>query len=108
MESLNPIMLPNPDLGNLPEVENMMRAANTSPGGRDALAKFVMSSDYIEKLIPLVETAEERESVSDLHRLCNIMKLLILLNDTAIIERVVEDQNILGVVGALECKYLVY
>jgi protein phosphatase-4 regulatory subunit 3 len=40
----------------------------------------------------------------DLHRLCNIMKSLILLNDNTIIETVVADQIILGVVGALECK----
>jgi protein phosphatase-4 regulatory subunit 3 len=38
-----------------------------------------------------------------LHRLCNIMKTLILLNDTAIIEYVVTDDIVLGVVGALEC-----
>lgn len=97
-------MLPPPELGNLPDVENMMRAANNSPAGRDALAKFIVGADYITKLVPLVEVAEDLESLSDLHRLCNIMKMLILLNDTAIIEYVVTDDVILGVVGALECK----
>ena len=82
----------------------MMRAANNSPAGRDALAKFIVGADYITKLVPLVEVAEDLESLSDLHRLCNIMKMLILLNDTAIIEYVVTDDVILGVVGALECK----
>ena len=97
-------MLPPPELGNLPDVENMMRAANSSPAGRDALAKFIVGADYVTKLVPLVEVAEDLESLSDLHRLCNIMKMLILLNDTAIIEYVVTDDVILGVVGALECK----
>ena len=97
-------MLPPPELGNLPDVDNMMRAANNSPAGRDALAKFIVGADYITKLVPLVEVAEDLESLSDLHRLCNIMKMLILLNDTAIIEYVVTDDVILGVVGALECK----
>lgn len=97
-------MLPPPELGNLLDVENMMRAANSSPAGRDALAKFIVGADYITKLVPLVEVAEDLESLSDLHRLCNIMKMLILLNDTAIIEYVVTDDVILGVVGALECK----
>jgi protein phosphatase-4 regulatory subunit 3 len=32
------------------------------------------------------------------------MKNLILLNDTSIIEFVVTDQAVMGVVGALECK----
>ncbi|KAJ4298173.1 Platinum sensitivity protein [Kalmusia sp. IMI 367209] len=101
-EHINPIMLPNPDLGNLHEIENHMRAANSTPGGREALAKFVLSHHYVPKLIPLVEMAEDLESVSDLHRLCSIMKMLILLNDTSIIEYVVTDEVVLGVVGALE------
>jgi protein phosphatase-4 regulatory subunit 3 len=104
MEQVNPIMLPPPDLGNLPEIENHMRAANSTPGGREALGKFILAHDYIPKLIPLVDMAEDLESVSDLHRLCSIMKMLILLNDTAIIEYVVTDAVILGVVGALECE----
>ncbi|CAI6334395.1 unnamed protein product [Periconia digitata] len=97
-----PIMLPNPDLGNLHEIENHMRAANSTPGGREALAKFVLAERYVPKLIPLIEMAEDLESASDLHRLCSIMKMLILLNDAAIIEYVVTDEVILGVVGALE------
>ncbi|PSN74135.1 DUF625-domain-containing protein [Corynespora cassiicola Philippines] len=101
-DNLSPIMLPPPDLGNLPEIENHMRAANASPGGREALAKFILSDRYILKLIPLVEMAEDLESASDLHRLCSIMKMLILLNDNSIIEYVVTDEVILGVVGALE------
>ncbi|KAF2015290.1 DUF625-domain-containing protein [Aaosphaeria arxii CBS 175.79] len=101
-EAISPIMLPLPDLGNLLEVENHMRAANGTPGGREALAKFILAHDYIPKLIPLVEMAEDLESASDLHRLCSIMKTLILLNDTSIIEYVVTDEVVLGVVGALE------
>ncbi|KAF2106930.1 component of IIS longevity pathway SMK-1-domain-containing protein [Lophiotrema nucula] len=101
-EHISPIMLPPPDLNNLPEIENHMRAANSTPGGREALTKFVLSQDYIPKLIPLVEMAEDLESASDLHRLCSIMKMLILLNDTSIIEYVVRDDVVLGVVGALE------
>lgn len=89
------------------DIENIMRAASSTATGRDALAKFIMAADslYIPKLLPLVEMAEDLEDIDDLHRLCNIMKTLILLNDTAIIEFVVSDQAILGVVGALECAY---
>lgn len=97
-------MLPKPELSNLAEIENHMRAANTTQPGREALAKFVLNDRYIPKLIPLVEMAEDLESVSDLHRLCSIMKMLILLNDSAIIEFVVTDDVVLGVVGALECR----
>lgn len=103
-EHVSQILLPSPDLGNLHEIENHMRAANSTPNGREALGKFILAQDYIPKLIPLVDMAEDLESVADLHRLCSIMKMLILLNDTAIIEYVVTDAVILGVVGALECE----
>ncbi|KAI9890811.1 MAG: Platinum sensitivity protein [Vezdaea aestivalis] len=95
-------VLPTPDLTTLPEIEQIMRQANMTPQGRDTLSKKVISDEYIPKLIPLVSLAETRESLTDLHRLCNIMKILILLNDNAIIEHVVTDEIIIGVVGALE------
>lgn len=96
------INLPAAELGNLPEIESSMRIMSSSANGRDALAKFIMADDYIGKLIPLVEMAEDLESLPDLHRLCNIMKTIILLNDTTIIEHAVSDECVLGVVGALE------
>lgn len=99
-----PIMLPHPTLGNLPEIEAAVRAASLSQVGRDSLGKFILNENYIDKLIPLVSDAEDMESLPDLHRLCNIMKALILLNDNIIIEHVVTDPVIIGVVGALECK----
>lgn len=99
----NPLMLPPSELRNLEEIEHTMRGAVTTPQGRDALSKFVINEDYIRKLIPLVGMAEDLESIEDLHRLCNIMKMLILLNDTQIIEHVVTDHVVDGVVGALEC-----
>jgi protein phosphatase 4 regulatory subunit 3 len=94
--------LNNPELSNLDEIENNIRAASITTPGREALAKFLLREEYLLKLIPLVELAEDLESLSDLHRLCNIMKALILMNDNSIIEHLVDDNIILGVVGALE------
>lgn len=96
------IALPPAELGNLADIETNMRIMNSSATGRDALAKAIMAEDYIGRLIPLVEMAEDLESLPDLHRLCNIMKTIILLNDTSIIEHAVSDECVLGVVGALE------
>jgi protein phosphatase-4 regulatory subunit 3 len=79
-----------------------MRGLINTQNGRDALTKFVLTDDYIRKLIPLVEMAEDMEDLTGLHRLCNIMKIMILLNDTTIIEHAVTDDMVLGVVGALE------
>lgn len=104
LESYQPIQLQAPELGNLADIEQIVRAASMTQAGRDALSKFIIRDEYIGKLVPLVTMAEDLESLIDLHRLCNIMKSLILLNDNTIIETVVADQIILGVVGALECK----
>lgn len=104
LESYQSIVLPAPELGNLAEIEQVVRAASMTQAGRDALSKFIIRDEYIGKLVPLVTMAEDLESLEDLHRLCNIMKSLILLNDNTIIETVVADQIILGVVGALECE----
>ncbi len=98
----NPLSLPTPSLGNLPEIEASIKSlVNTTPG-RDALSKYVIAEDLIPKLIPLVEMAEDMEDLNSLHKLCYIMKNLILLNETTIIELAVTDELVLGVVGALE------
>ena len=95
--TLNP-----PALSNLDEIEQNIRHASISQAGREALAKFVLREEYFSKLIPLLSDAEDLESLSDLHRLCNIMKAFILMNDSGVIEHMVGDDIILGVVGALE------
>ncbi|OJD18761.1 hypothetical protein AJ78_01232 [Emergomyces pasteurianus Ep9510] len=97
----NPIVLPPPELGNLAEIEQRIRHASIGPG-RDSLTKFLVREEYLVKLLPLVSDAEDLESLPDLHRLCNIMKSIILLNDNTLIELVVSDHVISGVVGALE------
>ncbi|KAL2159908.1 hypothetical protein VTH06DRAFT_2041 [Thermothelomyces fergusii] len=102
MELPPSVQLPPADLASLPELDMAVRNLSQSPAGRDALAKTIMAEDYIGKLIPLVEMAEDLESLPDLHRLCNIMKTILLLNDTGIIEYAVSDECVLGVVGALE------
>lgn len=103
---ISSVMLPSPELGNLTEIEAMIRSASSTNQARDSLGKFVLSEDFIRKLIPLLEMAEDLESLENLHRLCNIMKMIILLNDTLIIEHIVTDEVIFGVVGILECAYL--
>ncbi|KAI0136055.1 DUF625-domain-containing protein [Hypoxylon sp. NC0597] len=102
MDAPNPISLPPASMANLAEIESQMRGYSGTANGRDALTKYVLNEDFIGKLIPLVSDAEDLESLNDLHRLCNIMKIIILLNDTSIIEHAVSDECVIGVVGALE------
>ncbi|KAL1892229.1 Platinum sensitivity protein [Sporothrix stenoceras] len=96
------ITLPPAELANLENIETNMRIMSTTPGGRDALSRCIISDEYIHKLVPLVEIAEELESLADLHHLCNIVKIILLMNDTTIIEYALSDGCFMGVVGALE------
>ena len=115
LDPIQPISLPIPELGRLEEVEQAIRASSGTPNARESLIKAVLSpfpappdheepevQSYILRLGPLVTDAEEAHSAQDLHRLCNIMKHLILLNDSSVIEHVVSNEAIMGVVGALE------
>lgn len=102
MEFVTTISLPTPELGNLPKIEGDIRLITCNGAGRDALAKYLLKEDYMRKLVKLVGISEDFESLVDLHRLCNIVKMVILLNDPALIEHMVTDECINGVVGALE------
>jgi protein phosphatase-4 regulatory subunit 3 len=104
VDAAHAITLPVPDIENLAEVENAVRSASIGIASRDALARFVIQNDYLLKLIPLVEIAEDKKRHLDLHKLCTIFKTLILLNDHSIIETAVTDPFIMPVLGALECK----
>ncbi|KAI5293267.1 Platinum sensitivity protein [Ascosphaera acerosa] len=106
-ELTTPITLPSPSLGNLPEIERIISAASSPMQGRgmlsrDTLSRYILQKDYLARLVPLVAEAEDFEDLEDLHRLCNIMKMIILLNDNAIVEAAVSDELWEGVVGALE------
>ncbi|KAL1866108.1 hypothetical protein VTK73DRAFT_4901 [Phialemonium thermophilum] len=101
-EAQTHIQLPTPELGNLADLENTIRMLCSNSNARDALTKAVINDDYISKLTPLVDLAEDLESLPDLHHLCNIMKSILMLNDTNIIEQSVSDECVMGVVGALE------
>ena len=96
------INLPPAELGNISEIEKAIKDYCLTPGSRDLLAKFIMSQDYVKQLIPLVQIAEDLEGQRELQSLCSIMKSIIMLNDTTIIEHVASDECIMGVVGALE------
>ena len=97
------VQLPQPDLSSVRQIEEAVRQAGSSQAGREQLTKFLVTEDYVRKLVPLVGMAERFEDIHSLHSLSSTMKMLILLNDSKIIEQMVSDALILGVVGALEC-----
>ncbi|GAA5884248.1 hypothetical protein JCM3774_003591 [Rhodotorula dairenensis] len=94
--------LPEPTLGSVTEFDAALRAMSRSAVGRERAASVVLRTGVIEKLCKLQAEAEEAQSLEDLHALCRVMQQILLLNDNAIFEHVLQDDVILGVVGILE------
>lgn len=101
-DTSSPICLPVPELRNLAEIEALILKANQTVFGKESLAKFVLNENYIMQLVLLLDVCEDLEILNDLHLLCSIMKNIILIDDAAVIEYILRDDVILGVVGILE------
>ncbi|CCD25675.1 Psy2p NDAI_0F03570 [Naumovozyma dairenensis CBS 421] len=64
--------------------------------------EFVLHSHYIDLLIRLFEKAENEKLIKNLLVLSNIIKTLMLYNQRDIIEVMIDDDHIEGIVGILE------
>lgn len=96
------LFLPEPALARLGEIEEAVQTALMSVARREALTKYVLHERYIAKLTRLLDEAEARHLTADLHRLCNILKSLVLLNDASIFDSLLAEDVFLGAVGIFE------
>lgn len=69
---------------------------------RNETVEFILQSNYINTLIKHFHNAEKNHLYKDLLLLSNIVKTLILYNQRDVLERLVDDANIMDVVGILE------
>lgn len=99
-----PFALPDPPrMDNLHLIDMTLKdAANRSPQAREKVAEWILREEFILKLIPAFQDAEDLEQLDALHRLCAIMHTIIMLNDNVLMERMLRDDTFLGVVGMLE------
>lgn len=72
---VDPFRLPSPDFSNLEYIENeLQEACSHSAAMRGKVVEWLLREDYVAKLIPRFEEAEELESLPVLHQLYRIMK----------------------------------
>lgn len=69
---------------------------------RSETMEFILKGNYIATLIQVFERAEANHKLRELLVLSNILKTLTLYNQREILEQMVEDEHIMGVVGILE------
>lgn len=100
--SSEPIELPACELGQLEEIANLFSSCLPTVNRREKLAAAVESSSYIPKLLSLFRMCEDLENLEGLHHLHEIFKTLFLLNKNGIFETMLDDKNIVEVIGCLE------
>ncbi|KAF9113994.1 Platinum sensitivity protein [Mortierella sp. AM989] len=96
------ITLPDPDLSNLAEIENMVKEAQNELNDKDKLAAFIVMDNYLDKLFPVLETCEDLDSRPELNLLHGIMLGIIMLNDIPVIQYILKDEVFIGCLGMLE------
>ncbi|KAK0520198.1 Platinum sensitivity protein [Tilletia horrida] len=102
-QTLENFNLPEPKLATLSQIELKLKdAASKGQAVRDRVAEWLLRENYIKKLLPVFQDAEELEVLDSLHLLCTIIQSILMLNDNAIFEHILQDDVFLGVVGMLE------
>lgn len=100
---LPPFELATPTLDNLDMIYEELRVSSLhSAAMRDRVVEWLLKEDYIRKLTPLLEQAETQHALPALHRLYEIMKTILLMNDNLVVEYLLHDDMFYAVAGMLE------
>ncbi|KAI9183762.1 component of IIS longevity pathway SMK-1-domain-containing protein [Polychytrium aggregatum] len=94
--------LPDPTLGNLKVIESFLLQHNGTPYGKEYLTQSLSESQFIQKLLPLLNDCEDLENTEDLYLLSSIIRIIIFLNDSHIYETILSDDAFMNVIGILE------
>ncbi|KAF9450958.1 DUF625-domain-containing protein, partial [Macrolepiota fuliginosa MF-IS2] len=94
--------LPPPQLGIIGEIERAIKALARTPPVKERICEYIQQEEYIKSLTEVLNTAEDLESLENLHALCSLMQTILMLNDHTLYEHILEDDLFYGVVGMLE------
>ncbi|KAH3672821.1 hypothetical protein WICMUC_004043 [Wickerhamomyces mucosus] len=91
-----------PEADDLYDILNCFNENSNSAYYKQSISNFISMNNYLPKLIKLFQESEDNRNIKSLHLLCNIIKSLILYNEGVIIELILDDNHLMGVVGILE------
>ncbi|KAG6850626.1 hypothetical protein H0H93_010818 [Arthromyces matolae] len=94
--------LPRPELGIIGEIERAIKTLARTQSFKERICEYIQKEKYVKSLIEVFNTAEDLESLENLHALCSMMTTILMLNDHAIYEHIMEDDLFFGVLGMLE------
>ncbi|KAJ2726586.1 Platinum sensitivity protein [Coemansia sp. Benny D115] len=93
---------PQPSIAALPEIRRIITEAGRTHQMRDRVVTHISSTDFVPQLCAVYEACVDLEATEELHSLFDIVRQMILLNDSSIIECFTKEENILSIVGMLE------
>ncbi|KAA8902213.1 hypothetical protein TRICI_005929 [Trichomonascus ciferrii] len=91
-----------PTLDNLDEVIECLSLSVINAFYKDLMIKFILESSYIDEILRLFSAAERKQTLGHLYNLCRVVKILFLMNDNAIFEVLLKNENIMTIIGVLE------
>ncbi|CAD7697167.1 unnamed protein product [Ostreobium quekettii] len=94
------VELPPPLMANLEELARVLNEAGLHQ--REALAAQLLQCDYIPKVLKMFETCEDLEDRAALVNIYRVVRGMIMLTDSALLEELLKEQHVIPVVGALE------
>ncbi|EIE26200.1 DUF625-domain-containing protein [Coccomyxa subellipsoidea C-169] len=95
-----PVELPAAEMGSLPDLAKIL--SELSPFQRDRAAAQVLRPGYIRKLLEIFRQCEDLEDEESLRHMYFIVRGAIMLNDAALLEAFLSEENVMDTVGALE------
>lgn len=100
-----PITYPplKPTKSSLDEVLESVNQGSNSQYTRSHISRFLIEEKYLQELFPIFQTAEKERDLRTLHQLSDIIKILLVYNESNLLEELLgSEQNVLGFVGILE------
>ncbi|EDL96033.1 rCG36340 [Rattus norvegicus] len=94
--------MPNCELNTLEHIADLFTFVDKTPNHRERMAMVLEKGSYIKKLLQLFNTCEKLKNMEALHFLNNIIKGILFLDDTRLLNIMFSDEFFMDVVGCLE------
>uniref|UniRef100_A0A383VVY6 Uncharacterized protein n=1 Tax=Tetradesmus obliquus TaxID=3088 RepID=A0A383VVY6_TETOB len=94
------VELPAAEMANLEEIAKVL--AHVPPMQRERVAQLLMMPNYLRKLLDIFRQCEDLEDLPSLHHMFRLMRSIIMLNDTQLLDELLKEEHVMGVIGCLE------
>eukprot|EP00882_Tetradesmus_deserticola_P028001 GHRQ01031162.1.p1 GENE.GHRQ01031162.1~~GHRQ01031162.1.p1 ORF type:complete len:462 (+),score=128.54 GHRQ01031162.1:435-1820(+) len=94
------VELPAAETANLEEIAKVL--AHVPPMQRERVAQLLMTPNYLRKLLDIFRQCEDLEDTPSLHHMFRLMRSIIMLNDTQLLDELLKEEHVMGVIGCLE------